>query len=480
MNRKGTRRPKQARAGILPVVALAVLAAIPAIGFGYLWRWAADKETTKVVEVAVVPELPPALATPVLSFRRAPQTLASVTSQSVLVTALNNVAAFVPDGSCLVVTLDGRVIVDDGGDTKVTPASNEKLVTATVALDQLGADYTFTTRVAGTVVDGVVQGNLYLIGGGDPSLVTADYVASITEYAPVNTTSFESLVTNLQAAGITQITGGIIGDESRYDQERFPPGWNDSIKNVEAGPLSALMVNDATQTVGSPQRTQDPARGAAQLLRTLLRNAGIAVGGSASNGVTPAGTPDITAVSSAPLSAIVADMLTNSDDNTAELLVKELGVHFNGVGSTANGVEVMRGALLPLGIDTTPLTITDGSGLDSANVSTCNTLIHVLALKPTTDTLGAGLPIAAVSGTLYDQFTGSGVAGRLQAKTGTLTNVRALTGFLPTTIGLIEFSLVLNTNNADSADVYGPIWTAFANAIGNYPSGPSVEQLQPR
>ena len=476
----GVRRPKRAKAGILPVISLVVLAAIPAVGFGYLWRWAADKETKKVVEVEVVPELPPALATPVLSFRRAPQTLASVSSQAVLVTALNNVAAFVPDGSCLVVTLDGRVIVDDGGDTKITPASNEKLLTATVALDQLGADYTFATRVAGTVVDGVVQGDLYLIGGGDPTLSTADYIASFAQYAPINTTSFEALVANLQAAGITQITGGIIGDESRYDQERFPPGWNESIRNVEAGPLSALLVNDSTQTVGSTQRYQDPAAGAARLLRTLLRNAGITVAGGTGNGVTPAGTPDIASVQSLPLSAIIADMLTNSDDNTAELLVKELGFHFNGVGSTANGIEVMRGALLPLGIDTTPLTITDGSGLDSANVATCNTLVRVLALKPTTDPLGAGLPIAALSGTLYDQFTGSGVAGRLQAKTGTLNNVRALTGFLPTTIGLIEFSLVLNTTDADDASVYGPIWTAFANAIGNYPSGPTIEQLQPR
>ncbi|HRE03505.1 MAG TPA: D-alanyl-D-alanine carboxypeptidase, partial [Ilumatobacteraceae bacterium] len=129
------------------------------------------------------------------------------------------------------------------------PASTMKLIVGAVALEVLGDDYAFVTRLYGSVADGVVQGDLVMVGGGDPVLSTADYPET-QPIPPTVTTSLEALVANLAAAGVTRINGGIVVDESRYDTERYAPGWGADIRDVEAGPLSALMVNDAIRQVG--------------------------------------------------------------------------------------------------------------------------------------------------------------------------------------------------------------------------------------
>ena len=457
---------------------------IPAAGFAYLWKWAEDKQTKPVVEQEVIAPIPAAMATPVLSFRRAPQTLQTVASEAALVTQLNNVAQFVPDGSCLVVSLNGRVMVSDGGDAKVIPASNEKLLTAAVALNQLGPDYTFTTRVLGTVVDGVVQGDLYLVGGGDPTLSTADYIATFSKYAPINTTSMETLVAN------------VLG-RRRHGRHRAGGGRRDAIRRGAVCPRvgrqhqrygsgTADRADRQRRDRGDRHRLDRPLgrprSRPARVLSQLLRNAGVNMGNNTSNGAAPPEATEIASITSAPLSAIITDMLTNSDDNTAELLVKELGYHFDGVGTTVNGVSVVSRVLVTLGIDTTQIITADGSGLGSGNIVTCNILLQLIDadLRTPPRVLTTGLPVAGVSGTLFDKFLGTSVAGRLQAKTGSLTNVRALTGFLPTSLGNLEFSLVLNFPDAQADEVYSPIWNALAMAIAPYPAGPSVDVLQPR
>ncbi len=475
--------PPPRRERVSPLIVLVILALLPAVGFGFLWHWAKGREIKPPAAETVVVAAPlPASATPLLSFRRAPQTLASITSEAGLVAALNNVSVYIGSASCLVVQLDGRTIVNDSGDIGVVPASNEKLITASVALEQLGAGYTFTTKLLGRLVNGVVNGDLYFLGGGDPLLSTAAYPASIlaANHPPTNTTSLETLVSNLQAAGVTQITGNVIADDSRYDTERFVPTWDPSIQNTEAGPLGALMVNDATKKLGTTNRYPDPAIGAATDLVALLKTAGIKVGGKPTLGVTPVGATVLASVQSAPLSAIVGEMLTTSDDNTAELMLKELGYHFNQQGTRASGAEVIKGTLTTWGVDISKIDVVDGSGLDSTNTVTCTTLMQVLLHKPLTDPVGASLPIAGQTGTLSDEFPGSPVDGRLHAKTGTLTNAKALTGYLDTPAGPIEFSLVLNGPGVGKAGAYEPIWNALAAALATYPGGPTVDQLAPK
>lgn len=483
---------KPARVAVAPIIVLSVLAAIPAFGFGYLWRWAEARVPDPTAEEAAVvePSLPAALTTPVLSVRRAPQTLATLASDASLAAGLANLGAFINDTSCLVVQVDGRPVFAHNGDLPVTPASNEKLITAAVALEVLGANYTYTTKLLGTVADGVVTGDLYLLGGGDPLLSTADYPPTVVSDPPINVTRLEDLATQLVAAGITRVQGNVVGDESRYDTERFVPTWASDIPNVEAGPLSALMVNDATQRFAAngqpPRRYADPASGAATDLIRLLKANGIPVGGSAKSGPTPPDAPEITAISSAPMSAIVGEMLTTSDDNTAELLLKELSVKAdNIVGTRVDGIDVVKSALTTWNIDTTKIEVTDGSGLDSNNIVTCNILLQVLLHQPLDGPLGDGLAVAGQSGTLASYFTASPVAGRLHAKTGTLTNTKALTGFVTTTGATIDFSMIIgapniSTEQPGSPAAFLPYWDQLGTALGSYPSGPSVEALQPR
>ena len=475
------------REGMGPVFMLVIAAAIPAFGFGYLWRWAEAKVPDAKPKEAVVtePTLPAALSTPVLSVRRAPQTLATTSSQGALVSSLQTMTPLINDASCLEVRLGGQTIYAKGDKTPVTPASNEKLITAAVALEVLGADYTFTTKVLGTVVDGVVTGDLYLLGGGDPLLSTAAYPATVAPDPPTDVSPLEVIVFQMVAAGITRVNGNVIGDESRYDAERFVPTWSAAIQNHEAGPLGALMVNDATQRFAQdgsePKRYTDPAVGAATDLITELKRVNITVGGRAASGVTPAGTPDITSVTSVPLSTIVGEMLTTSDDNTAEMLMKEMGYHVNGApGTRQGGIDAIKGTLVTWDIDTTPLNVIDGSGLDSGNTVTCDLLLQVLQHSPLDGPLGSGLPVAGQTGTLQTLFVGSAVDGRLHAKTGTLSNgnVKALSGFVTTTAGPIVFSMLLA--GPDIGATFQIAWDQLAAVLGPYPSGPPLDALQPR
>ena len=135
--------------------------------------------------------------------------------------------------------------------------------------------------------------------------------------------------------------------------------------------------------------------------------------------------------------------------------------------------------------------LADGSGLSNDNRATCDVFVDVLARSGPTDPLGAGLPVAGVSGTLSDVFTDSAVAGRLQAKTGTLGNapynadppaVKTLSGYLPVEGGgAIEFSLLLNAaGTLTDQSVYRPIWDAFVDVLATYPAGPTPAELGPR
>jgi D-alanyl-D-alanine carboxypeptidase/D-alanyl-D-alanine-endopeptidase (penicillin-binding protein 4) len=183
-------------------------------------------------------------------------------------------------------------------------------------------------------------------------------------------------------------------------------------------------------------------------------------------------------------------MMATSDNNTAEMLLKELGVARGDGGTTDAGARVVLQALAERGIDATGVVVDDGSGLSNENRVTCRVLAAILEQHRPGDALAAGLPVAAQSGTLDQTFVDSPVAGRLAAKTGTLSNppynadppaVKALSGYLPLEGGgTIEFALVLNSAGtlADQS-VYRPIWDAFAAVLAAYPSGPSAAELGP-
>ena len=344
------------------------------------------------------------------------------------------------------------------------PASNQKLLVAAAALEVLGADHVFTTEVrAGPVSGGVVAGDLYLVGGGDPVLTTDDYpAAEINGYPVLNATSLDVLADSVAAAGITRIDGNVVGDGSRFDDELFHPNWPDDVLVTEAGPFDALLVNDArfadaaVPSIENWQVANDPSAGAAEELARLLEARGITIAGAATSGTAPADLTVVASIDSAPLPAVIDEMQASSDNNTAEMLLKELGVASGGEGTTAAGAAAVTTALGNLGLDTTGVVVDDGSGLSNENRVTCRLLAGILAAHEPGDEFAAGLPAAGQEGTtLSDVFVGSAVEDRLVGKTGTLHNepynadppaVKALSGYLPIEGGgTIEFALVLNS-----------------------------------
>jgi D-alanyl-D-alanine carboxypeptidase/D-alanyl-D-alanine-endopeptidase (penicillin-binding protein 4) len=426
-----------------------------------------------------------------MSFRRTPAVLARDVSLEAFQGEVAAFGATLAAPSCVSVAVDGIPAGSTRADQPLIPASNMKLLVGAVALEVLGVDHTYTTEVrAATPVAGAIAGDLYLVGGGDPLLTSSTYPV-INDPNPVTSpTSLDALADAVVAAGVQRIDGAVIGDASRYDDELFAPSWVNDVRGIEAGPYDALLVNDARVT-GDPQRASDPSVAAARELTQLLAAKGVTVAGTPAAGVVPADTPVLGSVQSAPMSAVVGEMLSTSDNNTAEMLVKELGVAGGTGGTRDAGLAVMTTTLQGWGIPMDGLVFADGSGLSNDDRVTCQAFVDVLARSGPTDPLGAGLPVAGVSGTLSDIFTDTAVSGRLQAKTGTLGNapynadppaVKSLSGYLPVDGGgAIEFSLVLNaTGTLTDQSVYRPIWNAFADMLATYPAGPTPAELGPR
>lgn len=488
--------PVPVRFRFAPLVGLLLLTLTPLAALTALLIWsdaqADDYEAAESSQPAAVeaPSEPtPALSTAVLAYRRAPATLAGTGAANELATAMEQLAVFVDPRSCLAVSVNGLPVGSWNGDVAVLPASTNKLLVAGAAVELLGADHRFTTSVAApTAIDGVVEGDMFLVGGGDPLLVTSDFPAEDDAPDPAATSTLDELADAVVGAGVISIRGAIVGDGTRYDDEFVNPTWGDGVAYVDAGPIGALLVNDG-QTVGRSGRQRDPGEAAAREFARLLRDRGVSISNGSESGAFEPGTPVIATVESAPLSAIVADMLERSDNDTAEMLLKEIGVAGSGFGATEAGLQVLDATVRSWDVPMDAVVLADGSGLSTANRLTCDTLMAVLdhlADTPVVD----GLPVAGRSGTLIDDFLGSPVEGRLAAKTGTLSNppadvdppeVKAIAGYFDASNGdELEFALVLNGPGYVTADGYVPFWSALAERLGNHPTGPDVATLGPR
>jgi D-alanyl-D-alanine carboxypeptidase/D-alanyl-D-alanine-endopeptidase (penicillin-binding protein 4) len=322
-------------------------------------------------------------------------------------------------------------------DVPLVPASNQKLFTALGVLAVLPGDARLTTRVAATgpLVDGVVQGDLVLVGGGDPTLTS--------NYGPHSLTA---LGIQLLDAGVRGVTGRIVADETRYTTERDAPGWQPGDIPESSGPLSALVIDENTYRT-DPEFLADPALGGADLFRQVLTGAGIAVGGPAATGRAPAGAEILASLASPTVDELVGSMLRNSDNEIAELLTREAGVASGGGGSTSAGIAALSGSLDPR-CSGPAGTWLDGSGLsrdDRTSARALRRLVQAAAASPAAPVVLGGLPVAGQSGTLIHRFGGTPAEGQVRAKTGYLREAQALTGVL-TTIGgrRAYFSVVVN------------------------------------
>ena len=430
--------------------------------------------------------------TPVLSVRRVPDIVAAPVADRRLAARLTEFLGQSPGATCLVVDADGHHVFAEQPTTPMTPASLLKLLTGAAAIDKLGADTRLRTQVRANapVAGGAVGGDLYLVGGGDPLLMTADYFAAL-KHPPAERSSLEALADAVVAAGVRSVNGNVIGDESRYDGVRYNPRWTPAIASeVSIGPMTALTVNGGLDEYPpspdvhrpAPHAAPDPAVMAADRFAALLRERGVAIGGGPARATTPSGSVEITHLDSSPVSALVQEMLRESDNTTAELLAKEMGVRSAASGTTDAGLAVVNQEVATRGLPTDGATVVDGSGLSTDNKVTCSVVQDLLDQSGPAGALAAGLPVAAQTGTLEKRFNSQAVAGRLRAKTGTLNQVTALAGFLSTAgESSVTFTYILNLQRprrVTEDDI--AMQDQLAAILDTYPEAPEIATLGPK
>jgi D-alanyl-D-alanine carboxypeptidase/D-alanyl-D-alanine-endopeptidase (penicillin-binding protein 4) len=355
------------------------------------------------------------------------------------------------------------------------PASSTKLIIAAAALEILKPEFTCTTKVHGTLDATGSVPDLFFVGGGDPLLVRNEYVAS-EKYPTTSGTSLEKLADSLVASGLKRVAGSVVGIDSRYDDIRFVDIWPQDFHYTEAGPLGSLLVDDGV-VLGLATKPADPAVAAATELQNLLSAKGVLFGALPRRDAMPTGTPEIASIQSAPLTAVVQEMMVNSDNNTAELLLKEIGFASKGTGSTDAGLVAVKELLAKWKIDK-DVQLFDGSGLASEGRIPCD--VFMTLLNKFSSTMPGLLAVAGESGTLRGTFDGTAVAGTLVGKTGTLNGVKALVGYLPVTnSGPVSFALLMNRTGIDNQSAYRPIWYSLAEVLNRASASPSLEQLTP-
>ena len=428
------------------------------------------------------PDAAPGPSAPVLSARRVPEAVTAFVADNRLGDRLRTFLG--TNDACLVVRQARRLVFEQEPRKALIPASNLKILTASAALRRLGPSTRIETPVmaAAMPVNGVVEGPVWLVGNGDPLLYTDDYTASL-ENKPAHT-RFEDLAQAVADAGVREIRGGVIGDETRYDTQRFIPTWKRGyITDGDVGPQAALVVNDG-YTAWQPRKalTERPAVHAAQVLTDLLRGRGVVVGGEPTAGTTPtSATARVAHVSSLPVAEIVGEMLRESDNNTAELLIKELGRRFGGSGTTQAGLDILRRTLADGGLAVDGLVTVDGSGLDRGDRASCQLLMDALAAAGPEGDLAKGLPVAGRTGTLATRFRGSPVVDRLQAKTGSLDGVTALTGYLDGTRGGdLGFAYIANGLPVPTDRLGQSMQERLGAVLATYPESPAPDEVAVR
>jgi D-alanyl-D-alanine carboxypeptidase/D-alanyl-D-alanine-endopeptidase (penicillin-binding protein 4) len=311
------------------------------------------------------------------------------------------------------------------------PASTLKILTAAAALEVLGPDRTFETRV----VMGATPGALVLVGGGDPTLTVDDRpeMPAATRLA----TLADATAAALTNTGTTTVR--LLVDDTLFSGPAVDPDWRTAYVTAGVvGPVTALAVDGGRRRPDTDQRSADPTLAAAAAFAAMLTDRGITVTAEPFRTDAARGAVEVASVRSPSLSVIVEHVLAESDNDGAEVLARHVSHGMGGPASSeAAGAAVVE-AITELGIDMSLATIADGSGLARGNAVPAVALTATLAAAadpehPNLRAVLTGLPVAGFTGTLGDRFesaSAAGTAGVVRAKTGTLTGVSSLAGLV--------------------------------------------------
>jgi serine-type D-Ala-D-Ala carboxypeptidase/endopeptidase (penicillin-binding protein 4) len=338
----------------------------------------------------------------------------------------------------------GKTVCGSQGRTRRIPASNMKLFTTATALARFGPEQRLQTSIwrSGEIdSNGVLHGNLYLVGGGDPALSNPDFARRFL--GGLGTNIFD-LGDDVAQAGIDRVTGRLYADDTIFDRLR---GVADSSYRTSPyiGPLSGLDFDSGYADTGARRFAADPAIVAADSLADSLHASGVQVSTNVALGVLPAtGTTKIGDVSSPKMKALTNETDVYSNNFFAEMLLKDLGAHFGSGGTTAAGAQVVKKYVRSLGTGVRQI---DGSGLTRSNRVTPAQVARLLLAMHRSDAgdeFADSLPLAGKEGTVASRMRGTAAAGHCRTKTGTLTGVSALSGYCFNSSGKVMAFSILN------------------------------------
>ena len=317
---------------------------------------------------------------------------------------------------------DGRELASSGAGTYV-PASTTKVLTSFAALSLIDPQTRFTTRVV-TSGDRIV-----LVGGGDPYLAVRINKRTDPVARADLTTLADGTATALKKSGTTSVSLGF--DASLFTGPDASPAWEPSyVSENIVTPVSALW---ADQGVHNGVRAKDPAASAARTFAGLLEDRGITITGEPAAVQAPDGAAVVAAVRSATVEKIVETLIRVSDNQAAEVMLRQLAIAAGKPATFDGGTQAVTDVLTAADIDTEGLVLHDGSGLSRRNRIAPLTLaetVNVAASTPRASALITDLPVSGFTGTLVDRFARlTSSLGMVRAKTGTLTGVHSLAGY---------------------------------------------------
>ena len=335
---------------------------------------------------------------------------------------------------------DDSVLYSFGAKQTLRPASTMKLLTAVTAIDLLGSEYRFNTslRYQGAIKDSVLTGDLICVGSMDPMFDTND---------------MRAFVESVRALGVDTIRGRLVAAPSFKEEELLGEGWCWDDDNPQLSPL-LVERKDEFMTV----------------FASMLREAGIVVEASI---ITAPYSKDalMLCVRSHQLKEILIPMLKESDNLYAESVFYHIAASQGARPAKASHArQLVKKELSKAGVTGVPYKIADGSGLSLYNYVTPELMVKLLcyAYRHTNIfmQLYPALPVAGQDGTLKKRMMNTSANGKVKAKTGTVTGVSSLAGYLTSANGHVLAFCILNQGvlrNADGRDFQDKVCTALCN-----------------
>jgi serine-type D-Ala-D-Ala carboxypeptidase/endopeptidase (penicillin-binding protein 4) len=360
------------------------------------------------------------------------------------------------------------------------PASNLKIITSAAALTLLGPAYVYRTTFLtdGEKRDSLLDGNLLVIGRGDPTV--SDRMRGLA------TSVMDDLADSLRAHGIRQVAGSLARVGNAFPDSIYGYGWEwDDLGEYYGAGVDELIFNEgmAPTTLRPPPDTvrdslysgpaKDPAKAYLDAFHDALTRKGITVEGGVRDSIlpTPLKMDTLFVLVSPPLRNILPALLKPSQNQIAEILLRTIGLERGGIGTADTARKIVGQQLLAWGVQTDGFVIRDGSGLSDQDLLTPETIVRVLD-RVQRDTAFAlfynSLPIAGVDGTIKDRMKGTPAEGNVHAKTGTLSKARSLSGYVTTADGERLIFSILANNTTTPGSVVTQIADQIAASLAAY------------